>query len=43
MTFNEEKICLEIELSMSRINIVQQKVKDLEGGKFQKMYDTYLF
>lgn len=28
---------------MSRINIVQQRIKELEGGRFQKMCDTYLF
>lgn len=38
-----ERYCLEIELSMSRINIVQQRIKELEGGRFQKMCDTYLF
>ncbi|MFT8870177.1 MAG: ATP-binding protein, partial [Liquorilactobacillus nagelii] len=28
---------------MSRINLVQQKISELEGGKFQNMCDTYLF
>ena len=28
---------------MSKINIIQQKIKELSGGKFQKLCDRYLF
>ena len=28
---------------MSKINIIQQKIKELSGGEFQKLCDRYLY
>ena len=28
---------------MSKINIIQNAIKELEGGSFQKLFDAYLY
>lgn len=28
---------------MSKLNLIQQKIKELDGGSFQKLFDAYLY
>lgn len=28
---------------MSKINVIQNAIKELEGGSFQKLFDAYLY